>query len=403
MKIFKILSVFCIVIISLFPSVGICAWKQNQFIITHWCPPPPTIEALSSAKNEGFNLTWALESKLDIVQKQGLNVMLSDELLTPSTLDNPGTRKKLDELISRVKNHPSLEAYILADEPGATDFPGLGKLVAYLRERDPNHVAYINLFPIYATNKHLGTKGTSIIAYQEYLRRFITEVKPSLISFDHYFFFKAHDGDQYFINLEMIRQVALENSLPFINIIQASTIEKNWRLVDKNELRWLIYTTLAYGARGISYFLYWGPTAYGGLYQDGKKTPLVDMVSLLNREISALSVILMDLDSLGIYHAGTLPTGTKVVPITSPVQFVGPGNFVLGLFGKNKIITTFMVVNRDYKNQATAQIALKKDISRIEEFDKVLKSWIVYKQINSKNIISAVLNPGDGRMFRILP
>jgi 2-isopropylmalate synthase len=49
------------------------------------------------------------------------------------------------------------------------------------------------------------------------------------------------------------------------NIIEASIIEPSWRLVNKNELRFLVYTTLAYGGRGISYFLYWGPKSYGGL------------------------------------------------------------------------------------------------------------------------------------------
>ena len=47
-------------------------------------------------------------------------------------------------------------------------------------------------------------------------------------------------------------------------------------------MRWLVYTTLAYGGKGISYFLYWGPKAYGGLYQDGVRTPLaLDVAALV--------------------------------------------------------------------------------------------------------------------------
>jgi len=329
--------------------------------------------------------------------------MLQDDLLTPGTLDNPEKRAKLDALINRVKYQPSLDAYYISDEPRTSDFPGLRKLVAYLREHDPSHAAYINLYPIYASNEQLGTKGPQFKAYQEYLRRYIEEVKPSLISYDHYHFFKNQDGEQYFLNLEMIRQLAIDNSLPFLNTIQASTIDKTWRLVNSSELRWLVFTTLAYGGRGISYFLYWGPSAYGGLYQDGKKTPMMDTVTLLNKEISALGMTLMDLDNLGTYHTDPLPIGTKGLPVTSPVQFVGPGGFVLGLFGKNNNITTFMVVNRDYKRQATAKIALRVNIRGIEEFDRISKTWRACQQPDSKHVMSVVLSPGDGRLFRFVP
>lgn len=402
MRLFTMLLVFCILFTFEVPCVEASFWKQKNFIITFWSPPPASKEALSTVANEGFNLTWTYEQGLDVVRGQGLMGMLQDDLLTPSTLDNQGKRAKLDSLINRVKKHPALEAYHIADEPNAADFPGLGRLVAYLRERDPNHFAYINLFPIYADNKQLGINGTPITAYQEYLRRYIEAVRPSLISYDHYHFLKTGDGNQYFLNLELIRQAALEHGLPFLNIIQASTIEKTWRLVTSDELRWLVYTTLAYGGRGISYFLYWGPPAYGGLYQGGSKTPLVDAVSILNKELSAQSPLLMDLDNLGTYHTDPLPPGTKAVPVSSPVRFVGAGNFVLGLFGKSNNISTFMVVNRNYKNQATAQLAVKPEALGIEEFDRTSKRWKTYQAPNAEHVISVTLSPGDGRLFRLV-
>jgi hypothetical protein len=47
----------------------------------------------------------------------------------------------------------------LTDEPGAGAFPALGKLVAYLRQRDPAHLAYVNLFPSYANEVQLGVSA----------------------------------------------------------------------------------------------------------------------------------------------------------------------------------------------------------------------------------------------------
>ena len=63
-------------------------------------------------------------------------------------------------------------SYFITDEPSASAFPALGKLVAYLRQRDPAHLAYINLFPTYANNEQLGTKGDTVTAYREHLRQY---------------------------------------------------------------------------------------------------------------------------------------------------------------------------------------------------------------------------------------
>ena len=49
-----------------------------------------------------------------------------------------------------------------------------------------------------------------VVAYREHLRQFVETVKPDLISYDHYHFFKDTDTPQYFLNLGLIRQAAME-------------------------------------------------------------------------------------------------------------------------------------------------------------------------------------------------
>ena len=99
----------------------------------------------------------------------------------------------------------------------------LANFVAYLRERDPAHLAYINLFPTYASNEQLGTQGETVTAYKEHLRKYIEIVKPALISYDHYQFALAGDNPQYFLNLALIRRASLDAGVSFLNIVQAST------------------------------------------------------------------------------------------------------------------------------------------------------------------------------------
>jgi len=398
------------------------AWKQKLFFITFWCPPPATDEALAAVAAEHFNLTWVPVEGLDVAAKHGLRAMLTNDLLSPATLDDPAKRAALDALIDRAKKHPALEAYFITDEPGAGAFAGLGRLVAHLRERDPAHLAYINLFPTYASEAQLGvsadaadrakvgypqnfagvgTDNRTVLAYQEHLKRYLEEVKPDLISYDHYHFLKQGDGNQYFLNLALIRKAALESGKPFLNIIQASTVEKVWRLPKAAEIRWLVFTTMAYGGRGISYFTYWGPEAYGGLYQDGKPSPLSKDVAAINAEIAKIGPALMELDSLAVHHTAPLPYGTEPIPADAPVEIAGEGEFVLGLFGRDGKATAFMVVNRSYQKDAEAEVKIAIPGGKLEELDRSSGKWSASQTLGAARAVRVKLGPGDGRLFRV--
>lgn len=398
-------------------------WTQRQFIITFCCPPPATDEALSRVAAEHYNLTWVPVDGLDVAARHGLRAMLTSDLLNPAVLDDETRRPQLDALIDRVKTHPALEAYYLCDEPGAAAFPALGRLVAYLRQRDPAHLAYINLFPTYATEAQLGVSAEkaerarvgyprnlagvgpddkTVLAYREHLKQFIEIVKPDLISYDHYHFLKTGDGPQYFLNLALIRLAAQEANRPFLNIIQASTVEKVWRLPTADEMRWLVFTTMAYGGRGISYFTYWGPNDYNGLYQDGKPSPLARDVAALNAEIARLGPALLELDSVGVYHTPPLPYGTQAIPADCPVQVAG-GTFVLGLFSQSGRTTAFMIVNRSYKDPATAAVKVSLPGRRLQELDRKTGRWSDTEPPGPAGELAVKLAPGDGRLFRVVP
>jgi len=385
---------------------------------------------LARVAAEGFNLTWTSEAGLDVAGRHHLRAMLTSELLKPEVLDDSAKRAELDTLIARVKHHPALEAYYIVDEPGAGAFPGLGKLVAYLRERDPAHFAYINLFPTYANEQQLGvsagaadrarvgyptnfagvnTDDQTVLRYREHVKQFVEVVRPDLISYDHYHFLKPDkagkpvDGKQYFLNLGLIRLAALEAKKPFLNIIQANTIEPSWRLPNARELRFLVFTTMAYGGRGISYFTYWGPPAYNGLYQDGKAGPLLQPVAALNKEINRFGPALMQLQSLAVYHTAPLPYGAEAIPQDAPVQIVGGGEFVLGLFGNQGHTTAFMVVNRDYNSEAEATLKIRLPGGKLEELSRDTGRWSAARALSGNRTIKVSLAAGDGRLFRMKP
>jgi hypothetical protein len=158
-------------------------WQIGTPITTYYAGPPINEATAKQMAEGGFNLIWCTEQELDTASKYGLRAQLKAPELNPQTMNDPAQIAKLDALIERVKRHPAMYAYYITDEPNASKFPALGNLVAHLRERDPAHPAYINLYPTYANNNQLGTKGDTITAYREHLRLFIEQVKPDILSY----------------------------------------------------------------------------------------------------------------------------------------------------------------------------------------------------------------------------
>jgi len=386
-------------------------WQVGAPIVTYWCGPSLTDAVAQQMAEGGFNLVWCgSETELDIAHRHGLRGQLTDGLLTAASLDDPNRREQLDALIARVSKHPALYSYHLIDEPNASQFPALGKLVAYLRERDPAHLAYINLFPTYASNEQLGTQGDVVTAYKEHLRRYVEQVKPALISYDHYQFRLNGDSDQYFLNLAMIRRAAQDAGVPFLNIVQACTWAPDaMRVPNANELRYLVYSTLAYGAQGISYYVYACANHHGSLVSlDGTPGPLYHALKSYNREFAAIAKELQPagawagqpLRSLGVHHTSMREPGCEPLPADASFRLdsskspSGPRGFLLGSFGATEKPTHAVVVNLDYTAEVSASLI---GPGELELFDAATTQWASTKKAS----IELILPPGGGKLVRI--
>jgi hypothetical protein len=389
------------------------AWEIGTPIVTYWAGPAMSDATAAQMAEGGWNLVWCSDKELDVAQRHSLRGMLfMPELLSPAALDDPAKRSQLDELIERVRRHPAMYCYFITDEPSAKAFPAFGKLLAYLRERDPTHMAYINLFPTYANNEQLGTTGDQVTAYREHLRQFVDVVQPKLLSYDHYQFATHGDIDGYFLNLSMIRQSAQDAGIPFLNIVQACSWDPARRVPTGNEMRYLLYTSLAYGAQGISYYVYCCQGHVGGIARaDGTPTELYQALSPLNREFVAVATQLQPLQSQAIYHLGMLPLGAvsapadlpfQLTPAVEPMEYQPPEpvrGVLLGLFGTTKDpaqATHVLVVNLDYKQ------ALKTTLvgpMPLQPFDATAGRWLGA----AGDRMPLELPPGGGKLVRCVP
>jgi hypothetical protein len=187
---------------------------------------------------------------LDLCQAAGLKAIVSDSRSSGydwKNLDGEAARRNITSLVAEVGRHPALYGFYLRDEPGADLFPGLGKVASLIHELAPGKWAYINLFPNYASAAQLGSDN-----YKAHLDKFVETCHPTTLSYDHYAL--MDDGslrNGYWQNLEQMRATGVKNHIPFWNIVLA-VAHFNYREPTAADLRFQVYTTLAYGGRGIA-------------------------------------------------------------------------------------------------------------------------------------------------------
>jgi len=299
---------------------------------------------------------------LDAVSAAGLKAIVSEGSThvgdAEAGLDEKEITRRVQALVDRVGNHKAVYGYYLRDEPNAAVFEGIGKWAEAFKKSAPNALPYINLLPTYASAAQLGTP-----TYEEYVETFVQKVHPKFISYDNYSL--LDDGslrDGYFQNLEIVRAVALRHNLPFWNIVLSNT---HFRYAEPTPagFRFQLYTTLAYGARGISYFTYFAPTV--GNYrsapidQFGNKTPTWDMLRNVNLQLQHLGKTYIGLKSVNVFHNPNVPKGCSGIGTSKYLAKANGGDLLVGEFEGNGGIPYVMVVNKSLTVSIVPDIEFK--------------------------------------------
>ena len=318
------------------------------FPLMGWGGMEPTERHVKGLAECGMTLAnFAPGSALNLCHEYGLNLIIQDPRLRYDwdTGDADEIERGLRAVAREFGDHPACYGYYLRDEPNAADFANLGRSAHILRDVTPDKAVYVNLFPNYASREQLGTQ-----TYREHLDRYCDEFKPTFISYDNYF---AMIGDEvlaeYYQNLESVRDVSLERGVPFWNII-LSTAHYGYRIPSEGDMHFQVFTTLAYGGKGISYFTYFTPRGenfrMGPIDHFGGRTPVWDMVRRCNGQVRSLAPHLLKLNSTGVYHAPEAPAEEcRKLPGDTLVKSVSGGQFLIGEFVHEDGSQWFLVVN----------------------------------------------------------
>ena len=263
------------------------------------------------------------------------------------------------ELIGKFANHKAFCGTLFIDEPNASILPAIGDFYKEYLKTYPDKLAYVNLFPSYAV------AGTGYSQYEDYIDNWFSKTNAKLLSYDHYPLIKydptqegyAYEYKDYYYSLDILRSKTLKQGVPLWTF--SATLgydhqtELSRRIPSREDIRWTVFSNLAFGAKGIQYFCYCTPDqdSYSTAMIDrqGNKTERYDYVKEVNTEFKNYESILLNSDAVGVMMYDYRRNGYELfeAPLKSfgPIKNVEGNRYLIGCFqdkdnGKKSILIT---------------------------------------------------------------
>ena len=321
-----------------------------------------------------------------------------------SKLPDSEIERRVKGMVRAAGSSPAIMGYFIMDEPGVTDFPALAKAVAAVKKHAPGKLAYINLFPDYATlgapdRSQLGTPN-----YTEYLERFVTEVKPQTISYDNYMVQYSDDlkdsakAASYYRNLLEVRRVAQKYQLPCLNIVCCNQIRPGMPIPSPANLLFQTYTTLATGYRGVTWYDYYGPGyKYTPINSSGAKTLTWVYLRDVNAQVATLAPVMSRLRSTGVFFSAPAPADALPLLPGNLVEAVTCATPVMvGEFKHTDGYSYAMIVNLSLANSASFTLKLRQADTLLRVVSAVDGSLNDFDQKDGLWLL-----PGQGALLRL--
>ncbi|MSU37254.1 MAG: hypothetical protein EXS36_19600 [Pedosphaera sp.] len=363
--------------------------QMDEFLIYLWnAPEDPDPEANAKALAEaGFAVVDWDPARLDILKRHGLKAMVHGPFS--------------EDLFRKLASEKAVWGYHLGDEPYPEDkFAPIAEQLRTIERIDPAHMPFINM---------LSTTG-------DFLRTYMDTVRPPLLSFDYYQWWWG--TDRYFEKLEGFREAAQAAHVPLAACFEVSAnpaVERGdtgYLPDNPRKLRQSVYTTLAYGAKGIEWYsakMLFEP-------KSARLTPAGRDVAALNNEIKGIGSVLVALRSIDVFQTAPLPAATRTPPKDYWIHVLaeeGRPGLVQGMLKDDHGRDYLLVANRDYRDAQAVNVRLQskwlgiapwnkpKTYSyAIEQFNKAKADWIPVSSSSSTGF-NFVIGAGDGELFRI--
>lgn len=306
------------------------SWTQDRYVISFWVDPtvPPANFSYEYARIYSAGFTTLLGGfgavdpptvKLQIDACEGAGLACIPASCETESGPNPsGTCIGVSDT--------KVFGYQMKDEPQASEFNALATWSESVGSRAPGALRFINLLPNYGFN--------SESVYLDYVASFIKIVQPDVLCFDHYPIFSEPPSSDvspagYLRNLAIFRSASLSAGYPlnfwnFMNVMPYG----NRSDISESQIRWQVFSSLAFGAKGILYFCYWTPNGNDFIWAQGLITPRsipgqpimyvpgahFYQVSRINVKLGIFGKVLLNTTSTWVFNATGVGANTVLIP-----------------------------------------------------------------------------------------
>ena len=335
--------------------------------------------------------------------------------------------------------------YMLTDEPDRSEFAALGMAHRALMATDSSTpVPLLTVVPISFGTPDRFVAGDRA-SYEDYVAALIRETETGVLAATTYPILGSGpvgpiSPEDYYVTLEVVREQTRRAGIGMFGFVLATghevvsyldrdheqqcysgTLNRRFDSPSVTQLRRLAYTPLAYGAKGLVYYL-WDRKdelryqACGdpsrSWYQPGlaEDETLLAAATQINCEVQALGATLAQLDSTNVCHTGpNRPEGTKAhADLTSSVfpSFESDGELVVGEFRPLDALSHTrhaMLVNRSDGNPAAAYFDLPEAYSNPVRLVVDSECGVTTVALPGSSEWSIALEPGEAALLRFDP
>ena len=236
---------------------------------------------------------------LDLLHKYGVGAIVSG--IVPGwwggdgnnagTMAAVNTMDKYEAAAASFEDHPAIWGIDVGDEPSALDFPHYGRVIDYVNRAFPNQLAYLNLYPNYASVSQNNARETvnqlGTATYAEHIRRYCECVPSDYLCYDFYLY--SINVTKHYENLRVVADACRDTGRSMWIVLQVNS-NKPAEWMSENNLRFQAYTSMAFGAENIIWACYtagwWHNQVLDG---EGNKTQQYDKLKKINAEIRTIA------------------------------------------------------------------------------------------------------------------
>lgn len=398
-------------------------WKSaNSFPIgawAYWGVVDSSIANLATYKNA--NLTMVDVPYDDYQESNSYSNAASVGLYTII-----GRRYNLEIManVEKAVNYPTALdtntiGYLIKDEPSVDLFDQIAESHQYIYLND-----YRNAIPMVDLNGYNTSLSGFSGTYQEFLNYYVETVQPSVLWNDYYpLLADGSDLANFYNNFEHLRDVSLANNIGFMGFAlvtpHTNSVGTSYRRPSESDLRWEVYSMIAYGAKGVWYYNYhnWNPSdpnyGFGFVDSNNQPTETYYIAQSVNEEILNLGSVLLSLKSIEVRHTSDdVPMGTTAYTngsISGIVSLVG-ANYLIGEFvnindtGDDDIY--LMLVNKSHAPDASSE-SLRRSVtfevdsaySYVYQYDS--SDGILDLLSGTNNTYTLYIDGGQGVLLRL--